>query len=108
MEFFVSLFAREKIKRLIKQLKKLQDNLGRLNDLSVQEQYLLSIAQEMPARSRKTQKMLVAVGSLVGALNAEKQAVKQRFAQIFRAYASSSNRRLFRELFASEKKKVSL
>ena len=105
MEFFTSLFAQEKIKRLIKQLKKLQDNLGTFNDLSIQEQYLLSIAQEMPAGRRRTPKMLVAIGSLVGALDAEKKAVKQRFAKIFQAYASPINQRVFRELFASKKKK---
>ena len=81
--------------------------MGTFNDLSVQEQYLLSMAQEMPARSHKTKKMLVAIGSLVGALNTEKQAVKQRFAKIFRAYASPPNKRLVRELFAPEKKKDS-
>jgi CHAD domain-containing protein len=48
MEFFISLFPRKKMTRLIKQLKKLQDNLGDFNDLSVQQEYLMHMAEEIP------------------------------------------------------------
>jgi CHAD domain-containing protein len=102
MEFFSSLFARKKINILIKQLKKLQDNLGDFNDLSVQEAYLLKIAEELPASGSKNKKSLLAIGSLVGALDGKKQGIKKTFTTTFTEYASPLNKRLFRDLFASK------
>ena len=100
MEFFSSLFLRKKIKVLIRQLKKLQDNLGEFNNLCIQEGYLLKIAEELAANGRENKKVLVAIGSLIGALDAEKRMVKEAFAKTFLNCASPLNDRLFRELFA--------
>ena len=102
MEFFSNLFPREKIKILIAQLKKLQDNLGDFNDLCVQEEYLLNIAKEWPTIYQKSKKILVAIGSLIGSLDKEKKIVKDAFAKTFTEYASKKNKGLFLELFASK------
>ncbi|MCP4630896.1 MAG: CHAD domain-containing protein [bacterium] len=99
MEFFSSLFPRKKINVLIEQLKKLQDNLGDFNDLCVQEEYLLNITRKLPATHQQLKKTLVAIGSLIGTLDRERQAVKDAFAKTFTDFASPSNRKLFRELF---------
>ena len=104
MEFFSSLFPEEKIATLIKQLKKLQDNLGAFNDLCVQEEYLLKIAKELPLTDQQASKTLLAIGSLVNTLNQERQMVKASFAEIFTDFASPKNKALFQELFASKKK----
>jgi len=106
MEFFSSLFVPNKINVLIRQLKKLQDNLGDFTDLCVQEEYLLNIAAELPTTGQKFNKVLVAIGSLVGTLDREKQITKDAFAKTFTDYASSPNKRLFRELFASKQKEA--
>ena len=106
MEFFYSLFPRKKINTLIAQLKTLQDNLGNFNDLCVQEKYLLKIAEELPATHRKSKKTQMAIGSLIGTLDKEKQAIKEAFAKTFTDYASSSNKRAFSELFASKQKET--
>jgi len=102
MEFFSSLFFQKKIKILIDQLKKLQDNLGDFNDLCVQEEYLLNIAEEWPAINQKSKKVLVAIGSLIGTLDREKKIVKDAFAKTFTDYASKKNKGLFQELFLSK------
>jgi CHAD domain-containing protein len=102
LEFFSSLFPRKKINVLIEQLKKLQDNLGDFNDFCVQEEYLLNIAAELPATKQQSKKALVAIGSLIGTLDREKQTAKDAFAKTFIAYASPANKRLFRELFTSK------
>ncbi len=99
MEFFSSLFPRKKINVLIEQLKKLQDNLGDFNDLCVQEEYLLNITKKLPATHQQLKKTLVAIGSLIGTLDRERQAVKDAFAKTFTDFASPANRKLFRELF---------
>ena len=102
MEFFSSLFFQKKIKILIDQLKKLQDNLGDFNDLCVQEEYLLNIAEEWPAINQKSKKILVAIGSLIGTLDRKKKIVKDAFAKTFTDYASKKNKGLFQELFVSK------
>jgi CHAD domain-containing protein len=100
MEFFSSLFPHKKINILIGQLKKLQDNLGDFNDLCVQREYLLNIIEELPIAHQQSKKTLAAIGSLIGALDSEKQTVKGAFAKTFTDFASLANQGLFRELFA--------
>jgi len=102
MEFFCSLFLRKKINILIEQLKKLQDNLGDFNDLCIQQEYLLKITKELPASHQQTKKTLVAIGSLIGTLDRERQQIKDAFANTFTDFASPTNQKLFRELFSSQ------
>lgn len=102
MEFFSSLFPRKKINVLIEQLKKLQGNLGDFNDLCVQEDYLFNITRKLPATHQQFKKTLVAIGSLIGTLDREKQTVKDAFSKTFTDFASPTNRKLFRELFVSK------
>jgi len=99
MEFFSGLFPRKKINVLIEQLKKLQNNLGDFNDLCVQEEYLFNITKKLPATHQQLKKTLVAIGSLIGTLDRERQTVKDAFAKTFIDFASSKNQGLFRELF---------
>ena len=106
MEFFSSLFPSKKINILIAQLKRLQDNLGDFNDLCVQEEYLLTIAEEPLATGQKHKKILVAIGSLIGTMDREKQIIKDAFAQTFADYASPPNKIAFSELFASKQKET--
>ena len=102
IEFFADLFPRKKINALIAQLKNLQDNLGDFNDLCVQQEYLLNIATELSGDQQELKKTLVAIGSLVEALNREKQKVKDAFARTFTDFAEPANQALFKELFATE------
>ncbi len=101
IEFFSSLFPSKKIDTLIGQLKKLQDNLGDFNDLRVQRDYLLDIIAELPLAQRGSKRTLAAIGSLVGALDEEKQTVKEAFTKIFKDFGSPANLTLFQELFTS-------
>ena len=104
MEFFASLFPRKNLSILIDQLKKLQDNLGDFNDLSIQKEYLLNISTEIPVTHQQSKKTLIVIGSLIGTLEKERQIVKNAFAKTFTDFASSENQELFRRLFASKAK----
>ena len=106
MEFFTSLFPSKKISRLIKQLKKLQDNLGEFNDLSVQQEYLMHMAAELPIDYRRSRKALVATGYLVENLGYEQKGVRANFAHTFTEFASQGNQYLFRRLFSEKGKKA--
>jgi CHAD domain-containing protein len=102
MEFFSSLFSNKKLNVLIAQLKKLQNKLGDFNDLCVQQEYLLNISEELSATNKKNKKVLVSIGSLIGALNREMRVVKKSMFKTLTNFASHPNERLFRELFASK------
>ena len=108
MEFFTHLFPRKKMNALIAQLKTLQDNLGDFNDLCVQQEYLLNVAAELPGDRQQLQKTLVAIGSLVEALNRERQSVKDAFARTFTDFAAPANQALFKELFAAKDKQLNI
>ena len=104
LEFFASLFPPKKVAQLINQLKRLQDNLGEFNDLSVQQEYLLGIAEELPVSDRQTRRALVATGFLVESLARRQQVVKAGFAKTFTDFAAPANQKLYRELFAHKGK----
>ena len=93
--------------RLIKQLKRLQDNLGEFNDLSVQQEYLMHMAEELPIDDPRSRKALVATGYLVENLGYEQKGVKANFAHTFTDFASQANQDLCRRLFAKKRKKAS-
>jgi CHAD domain-containing protein len=102
MEFFSSLFSQKKMNTLIGQLKKLQDKLGNLNDLSIQQDFLLKISEELPVTRNKTKRVLVSIGSLIGALDGEMRVVKKSLIRALTDFASPANEPLFRELFVSK------
>ena len=106
IQFFANLFPPKKISILVGQLKKLQDVLGDYNDLSVQVNYLIEVAKEMPANLSRLNKTLVAIGSLIGELETKRQSVKASFAETFMHFSSRQNQKLFRELFALQSKRV--
>lgn len=99
LEFFSRLFPQKIIRGLIGQLKKLQDILGEFNDFRVEEQHLQDIAGELAEDDSRSIKTAAAIGSLIKALEREKQTAKKAFAKTFSDYASASNRKVFRELF---------
>jgi CHAD domain-containing protein len=106
IEFYAVLYPPEQIKKLINQLKKLQDNLGDFNDLSVQIEYLLSMAEKLPLSGRQSKNTLVAIGSLIDRLDTKKQSVRQAFAETFGKFSSPKNKQLFDELFGLKRKRV--
>ena len=106
IEFFSSLFPDDKIRVLIEQLKKLQDNLGDFNDLRIQVEYVLNITEKLPVADQQSKRILVSIGSLIGWLDREKQITQDAFAETFTVFASPVNKRLFRELFTLKKKEA--
>ena len=93
LEFFASLFPEDEINALVKQLKRLQDNLGDFNDYSLQGEYLLNISQELPIDAESTRATLASIGGLVGILEQEKMRVRGEFAETFREFASKENQK---------------
>jgi CHAD domain-containing protein len=99
MEFFQSLFPTDQIKRSIKALKMLQDNLGEFQDLSVQTQTLRHFAGQMVSEGKVPSETLIAMGILVEQLAERQHRARERFVDRFEQFASTENREHFRGMF---------
>jgi len=86
MEFFSALFPPKMLKELIKSLKRLQDNLGRFNDFSVQQESLQEFLTSYSKKHRN--KNLIAMAESIGALIILlQQKQSQERAQVMQSFA---------------------
>ena len=102
LEFFRSLYPADDMKSLIKQLKSLQDNLGRFNDLSVQQDFLHAYLKTVAAKKTEAIGLAAATGALISRLQLEHSQVRDAFTGVFGKFNSSANRRRFQRLFARQ------
>jgi CHAD domain-containing protein len=100
LEFFRSLYPAEEIGRLVAELKRLQDNLGELNDYRVQMRSLQGFAAEMAEEGSAPVRTQLAMGRLLAHLDARRAAERSRFAKRFDRFASPENREIFARLFS--------
>lgn len=100
MEFFQSYYASDQIKRLIKNLKLLQDNLGDFQDLCIQIQQLGDFAQQMQDEALAGTKTIMAMGVLVQNLVAQKEAVRSHFSERFKEFTSAEKIMEFKTAFS--------
>jgi CHAD domain-containing protein len=108
MEFFQSLYPAEEIKKLIKALKMLQENLGDFQDLEVQGAQLKHFSQQMMAESQVSAATLLAMGMLVADLMQRQHQAREDFAARFKGFTAADNRALFKKLFAARPQEVIL
>lgn len=99
LEFFASLFPPDDIRIVVGQLKKLQNNLGAFNDLSVQQQMLHQYLARLRPGSGKNQQQASAIGGLLTSLHHEQQQVREAFFPKFRRFSRSINTELYKKLF---------
>jgi CHAD domain-containing protein len=99
MEFFQSLYPVDQIKRSIKALKILQDNLGEFQDLSVQIQTLRRFAEQMVREGEVPSETLIAMGILVEQLAERQHCAREQFANRFEQFVTAENREHFRGMF---------
>ena len=106
MEFFAPIFPARAFKRLIKPLKRLQDNLGLFNDYSVQQESLRSLLQRREAAAGGTDLELAqSVGALIAVLHARQRQERARVVESFRYFDSAETQATFRKLFHQRKDK---
>ncbi len=99
LEFFNSLFPRDEMASLIKQFKKLQDNLGDFNDLSIQQNTLKNYLNGINSTGKNVSKNSAAIGGLMSILFQEQQLIRESFSRIFTGFNCDSTHRLFKRLF---------
>ena len=63
---------------------------------------VFAYSEELPATHKKNKRVLVSIGSLIGALDGKMRVVKKSLFKTFTDFASPLNEQLFRELFVSK------
>lgn len=103
LEFFAGLYPPTEMKRLISQLKKLQDNLGEFNDLSVQQDYLNRYLDTLGNNRPGNILTAAAIGGLLARLHERHQQVHKAFAKTFSRFNTPEIQATFRHLFGSRR-----
>jgi CHAD domain-containing protein len=102
LEFFRSLYEPGEIRKLVKSLRTLQDNLGDFNDYEVQQVTLKGFAQTMLEEGSGKVETLMAMGQLIERLKLGQQKERQRFSKRFAKFSSEDNKRRFRTLLSAK------
>jgi len=97
LEVFAPLIDDAARKRVVTDLKDLQDVLGRFQDSEVQRQALRGFAEEMMAEGTPVGTLL-AMGELIGHLDAEQDRARREFGVAFARFARPSTLRLMHRL----------
>jgi CHAD domain-containing protein len=97
LEFFRGLYDEAEIEPLVEQLKLLQDILGAINDVRVQQQRLLELAHRRELEGRV--ETLLAMGRLAGALQQRQDRLRADLTGVFPSFAGAEGRSLYRAMF---------
>lgn len=97
-EFFRSLYDEKILDQFIKQMKKVQDNLGEFNDLSVQEHLLSARLAGLSGKGRATVRQAAALGGLITVLAARRRRLRADFAALSGAFSAAENVALIKQL----------
>jgi len=99
MELFRSAFDAEAVGRLIKDLKRLQDNLGAYQDLHIQEVSLSGFMADMEAEDGLAPATRAAMERLVAIMRDRQGQVRAAFAERFKAFDSEQVRGHFAAVY---------
>ena len=99
LEFFRSLYD-SSVGQSIKDLKRLQDNLGDFNDYEVQRLTLSRFADKLFGAGKTPVETFLAMGRLQAHLEAGQDEERLRFATCFAQFTTDEKRARFRDLFA--------
>lgn len=103
IEFFQVLYNKKKIRSAIMVLKKLQENLGDYNDLSLQQHVLHDVMCEVEGDAVFDENNKRAMDYLNRYLQQLGQMKRAEFASLFREYSAKKNLDMFHKLFRPDK-----
>ena len=101
LELFAELFPKKELKRLVKELKGLQDNLGRFNDFSVQQELLQQFA-----RGTRSPAQLASINGLVAVLHNQQRHERSLVVDNIAAFIDPAVAGRVHQLFAESDRKV--
>lgn len=97
VEFFASLFPPQPLNAILEQLRQLQDYLGHLNDLAVQQEQLLHYLQQKSALLRHPQ-TTAAIGALVAVLHQEQTRLRQN-PDVLKPFFTAEHKKMYKRVF---------
>jgi CHAD domain-containing protein len=98
LEFFKSFYDQKEMDAFLKHMKKLQDNLGTFNDLSVQQDMLTAELEALRGRNLESLRFAASLGGLVGILSEKHKAVRAQFESTYAAFAQPQVRSILYSL----------
>jgi CHAD domain-containing protein len=98
MEYFASLHNPTSHRKMIKELKSLQDCLGRFQDSQTQREAISALADQMAAEQAVPAATLLAMGKLSARLESRQQDARAEFASRFNRFASTKTARIVKAL----------
>jgi CHAD domain-containing protein len=99
LEFFSSLFPKNRVVKFIDHLKILQDNLGKFNDYSIQQEFLQKYLRQLSLTNIKNRQLIAALGALIGVLYDRQLKTRQEFSICCSQFTSPENINLAMKLF---------
>jgi CHAD domain-containing protein len=102
LEFFASLYPAATTKQLVKELKHLQDLLGGINDMEVQQRWLRDFAGQLMDSDDAEPETLLAMGELAAAMKRRQSELQGGFASAFASFSSHDSHQLYLEQFGRE------
>ena len=101
LESFEQILDKSSASAAIKLIKELQTILGNFQDLSVQQQKIISLADDMIRKTGKSDSAtMIAIGTIVGELEREQKKCKKLFFKSFSELMKPQNQEVFVNLYA--------
>ena len=101
IEFFASLYPETVVKPAVQALKRLQDNLGEIQDLRLQTKALRRFARQMISEGKAPAETFIAMGVLVDGFQNRRREARIEFAGVFAGFSARKNVESRKALFAS-------
>lgn len=95
IDSFQSLYAPKTVHRLIHNLKQLQDNLGKIQDLTVEADTLLNIQDEMKEAGKLTEATQSSFSLLIKQLHQQQATARRDYLKYFKHFSGQKNRHHF-------------
>lgn len=103
LESFGDLFAQKAVRKYVKRLKALQDNLGEHQDAAVHVELLADVVAELQATGYSPETMF-AIGELTERLSQQRAAARAEFARRFAGYDTRSTERALAAVLDGKKR----
>jgi len=87
--FFAPLFSAHDVKHVLRQLRRLQNCLGRFQDACVEMRDLDKFARTLLPDDDRSSRTLIAIGSLIGKLDVEKNHQRKQFDKRFKEFSET-------------------
>lgn len=107
MEFFAPVFPEKEMRRVLKPLKRLQDNLGLFNDYSVQQDKLRAMLEDLDQRKGGAQiEIAQSIGALIMVLHRKQLDERAKVVSSFETFNDAPTRASFDALFKKKRAKA--